>query len=144
MLVGDRERDRTVAAVRRAYAAGYIDEAELERRAGVALGARTPVELVSSVRGVPGGLTEVAFHGVVRPALRHRTFGLRVAVARFLMKLAVGAWTATTVILAAVAAVWALAASLPLGAGLALAGVWLAVSGFVLALRRGARRLLQP
>jgi hypothetical protein len=86
----------------------------------------------------------VAIHGLVRPAIRHGTLGIRVAAARFLLKLALGAWSLATVTLAAVAGVWALAAGIPLAAGAILLVVWLAVSAFALALRRGARRLLRP
>jgi hypothetical protein len=144
VLVGDREKERTVGALSRAYAAGYVDENELERRVGLALQAETGLQLASSVRGIPGAVSEVAIHGIVRPALRHRTFGLRVALARLIMKLALGAWSATTIVVAVVALVWALAAGVPVGVGVALGVVWLSVSGLVLAARRTARRLLRP
>jgi hypothetical protein len=58
-----------------------------------------------------------------------------------LLRLALGTWLVTTAVLATVGAVWALAAGLALGGGLALFAVWLLVSGCAYALSRGARRL---
>jgi hypothetical protein len=90
---------------------------ELEQRGGRALHARTLFELASSVRRIPGGVTELALNGIIRPAIRQRKFWLRIAVARLVRKLPLGAWWITTVVLAAVAGLWALAATVPLSAG---------------------------
>lgn len=142
VLVGDRERNGTAGVVRRAYADGYLDDAELERRLDQALRARTAGELAASVRGVPGGISSVAVDSFVRPAIRGHTTGLRLAAARAIMKIALTVWWATTLVLAAVA-IWALAAAIPLAAGVGFLVLWLAASAGTLAVRRRATRLLR-
>lgn len=143
VLVGDRERNGTVGVVRRAYADGYLDDRELERRLDRALRARTAGELAVSVRGVPGGISAVAVDGFVRPAIRRHTTGLRVAAARLIMKLALGVWWGVTLVLAAVAGIWALTAAIPLAAGVGFLVLWLAAGAGTLTVRRRAARLLR-
>ncbi len=140
-LVGDPQRDRAVTILRRAYTEGYVDADELDRRVDVALRARSATQLVGSVRGVPGGLGELAIECVAVPAVRYGTFGLRLRAARFLLGLALGGWAIATAILGLVAAVWALAAGLPAGAAAGLLAVWLVVTACAYGLSRGARRL---
>lgn len=144
MLVGDSERERAVASLRGAYAGGYLDSLQLERRVDRALQARTAVELVSSVRGVPGATLALALETVVRPAIRVATLPLRRRLGLAVVRLAIGAWALTTALVAVVAGLWALTAALPLGAGIALALVWLSVSALGLAGYRLGRRLLRP
>jgi hypothetical protein len=143
LLVGDTARESMVAVLRRGYVEGYIGEVELERRVGGVLRARTPLELASSVRGIPGGLAVVATDAVLGPAIRRGTFGLRVRAARFAMRLALVGWSVASVVLAAIAAVWALAAGLPLGVGLALLVTWVFASAAAVGVWRGARKLLR-
>jgi hypothetical protein len=144
LLVGDPLRERAVAILRRAYADGYLGAPDLERRVDVALRSATMPQILGSVRGVPGGVTELALEGVALPAARAGTFPLRLRLAHVLFRLALGAWLVSTAVIATVGAVWALAAGLAFGGGLALFAVWLLVSGCAYALSRGARRLSQP
>jgi hypothetical protein len=144
LLVGDQQRDRAVTVLRRAYAHGYLAAPDLEHRVDVALRATTATQILGSVRGVPGGMTELALEGVAIPAVRAGTFGLRVRLARFLLRLALGAWAIATAALASAGVVWALAAGVGPGEAVALLVTWLFVTGCAYGLSRGARRLSRP
>jgi hypothetical protein len=143
-LVGDPQRDRAVIILRRAYAEGYLGSADLERRVDAALRAGTATQIFGSVRGVPGGVTELALEGVAIPAVRAGTFPVRLRLAYLLLRLAFRTWVIATAVLATTAAVWALLTGLALGGALALASLWVIVSGCAYALSRGARRLSRP
>jgi hypothetical protein len=144
LLVGDQQRDRAVTVLRRAYADGYLAGPDLERRVDVALRASTATQILGSVRGVPGGMTELALEGVAIPAVRAGTFGLRLRLARMLLRLALATWVVATAALATAGVVWALVAGPGLGGTLALLAVWLFVTGCAYGLCRGARRLARP
>ena len=62
---GDRDRDRILALLREHYARGNLDDAELDRRTGVVLGAAYADEAASAVADLPllvgqGPVTRVA------------------------------------------------------------------------------------
>ena len=52
-LVGERERERTAAALRRHYLDGRLSEDELDERMEAALRARTRFDLVLAARSLP-------------------------------------------------------------------------------------------
>jgi hypothetical protein len=143
-VVGDLQRDRAVTILRRAYADGYLGATELERRLDTALRADNARQIFGSVRGVPGGATELALEGVAIPVARVATLPLRLRLAHLLLKLALGTWMIATAVLLTAAAVWALAAGLALNGALTLVAVWLLVTGCAYMLSRGARRLSRP
>ena len=57
-LVGDADRDRALALLRRHYAEGRFDQEELTRRVGVAAGARSTTDVWVALRGLPNALLE--------------------------------------------------------------------------------------
>jgi hypothetical protein len=89
-------------------------------------------------------MTELALEGVAIPAVRAGTFGLRLRLARMLLRLALATWVVATAALATAGVVWALVAGPGLGGTLALLAVWLFVTGCAYGLCRGARRLARP
>ena len=52
-LVGDADRDRALALLKRHYAEGRFDHDELTRRIGVAVGARSTADVFLALRGLP-------------------------------------------------------------------------------------------
>jgi hypothetical protein len=60
-LVGDADRDRALAALRRHYAEGRFDHEELTRRVGVALRARSSNDVGLALRGLPNAMFETLF-----------------------------------------------------------------------------------
>jgi DUF1707 SHOCT-like domain len=144
MQVGDAQRDRAVRQIRRAYAEAYLDPRELERRVDLAVRARTASQLGRSVRGIPGALVELVLQGVAVPAVRYGTFGIRLRVARLLLRVALAGWVLATSVLGIIAAVAALTAGLSVGVGLALGLVWLTATGGAYGISCCARRLSRP
>ena len=57
-LVGDADRDRALALLRRHYAEGRFDHEELTRRVDVAAGARSTTDVWVALRGLPNALLE--------------------------------------------------------------------------------------
>jgi len=57
-LVGDADRDRALALLRRHYAEGRFDQEELTRRVDVAAGARSTTDVWVALRGLPNALLE--------------------------------------------------------------------------------------
>jgi hypothetical protein len=60
-LVGDADRDRALALLRRHYAEGRFDHEELTRRVGVAVDARSTTDVWVALRGLPNALLETLF-----------------------------------------------------------------------------------
>ena len=60
-LVGDADRDRALALLRRHYAEGRFDHDELTRRVGVALRARSSTDVGLALRGLPNAVLETLF-----------------------------------------------------------------------------------
>ena len=50
---GDADRDRLLGLLREHYALGNLDDAELDRRTGIVLGARYADEAAAAVAGLP-------------------------------------------------------------------------------------------
>jgi Domain of unknown function (DUF1707) len=81
-LVGDADRERALALLRRHYAEGRLDRYDLIRRVDVAATARSTRDVAVALRGLPNGLLEAFVAPRVRdglPAL-HRARRLAVAV----------------------------------------------------------------
>jgi hypothetical protein len=57
-LVGDADRDRALALLRRHYAEGRFDHEELTRRVDAAAGARSTTDVWVALRGLPNALLE--------------------------------------------------------------------------------------
>jgi uncharacterized protein DUF1707 len=62
---GDKDRDRILALLREHYARGNLDDAELDRRTGIVLGAAYTDEAAGAVSGLP---VLAGRDPVVRPA----------------------------------------------------------------------------
>jgi uncharacterized protein DUF1707 len=52
-VAGDADRDRILGLLREHYAVGTIDDAELDRRTGIVLGARFTDQAVAAVEDLP-------------------------------------------------------------------------------------------
>lgn len=57
-LVGDADRDRALALLKRHYAEGRFGHEELNRRIGVAVGARSTADVFLALRGLPNAVLE--------------------------------------------------------------------------------------
>jgi Domain of unknown function (DUF1707) len=143
-LVGETQRDRAVRRLQRAYTEAYLETPELDRRLELALRARTAAQLGLSVRGIPGAIGELVVQGIAVPAVRLGTFGVRLWVARVLLRMALGGWVLATAVLGTIAGVALLTAGLSAGLGIALALVWLVSTGAAYGIARSARRLSRP
>ena len=62
-LVGDADRDRALALLKRHYAEGRFDHEELTRRIGVAVGARSTADVFLALRGLPNAVLESVLAG---------------------------------------------------------------------------------
>jgi len=98
-LVGDADRERALALLRRHYAEGRLTPAELTSRVGVAAAARSTADVRVALRGLPNAFVETAIAprvlaagSVLAAAPRLRSAG-RVAVAAVVSAL----WLAATV-----------------------------------------------
>jgi citrate lyase beta subunit len=123
-LVGDADRDRALALLRRHYAEGRLDRYDLIRRVDVAATARSTRDVAVALRGLPNGLLEAFVAPRVRdgfPALRKAK---RLAVAAIVSAL----WLFATMVLLIAFAVAALvgSASTPLAVFFALC--WLGIT----------------
>jgi hypothetical protein len=138
-LVGDADRERALAVLRRHYAEGRLDPDELSSRVHVAAVARSTADVRAALRGLPNGLLDavlaprlLAFGGT--PAFRTAR---RVALAVFVSAV----WLFATMVML-IAYVVSLIVSGPstLGAGIFAAG-WLLVTSLSWhAWRRGSHR----
>ena len=87
-LVGDRDRERVAASLRRHYVEGRLSDGELADRLELALRARTRTDLVVAARALPGAAREE----LLLPAAR--------AVGRAVLVLAVAAlWSIMSLVL---------------------------------------------
>jgi Domain of unknown function (DUF1707) len=121
-LVGDRERERAAASLRRHFVQGRLTVEELGARAELALGARSQLELRAALRDLPrpwqAGSDLLASAGA---SVRR---GVRLAV--FL--LLAGVWAVVTLALAIAFAVTLAAFGPSLPAVLVFAALWAAVT----------------
>ena len=92
-LVGDRDRERTAAALRRHYVEGRLTEAELDARLDAALRARTRFELVLAGWRLPG---QSPLHELVRPLAAAAS---RTAARAFLLLALATVWASMSVVL---------------------------------------------
>lgn len=142
-LVGDADRERALAVLRRHYAEGRLDPDELSSRVHVAAVARSTADVRAALRGLPNGLLEAVLAPRIlaagaalggAPALRTAR---RIALAVFVSAV----WLfATTALLVAYAISLIVRGPSTLGAGIFAAG-WLLVTWVSWhAWRRGSRR----
>jgi Domain of unknown function (DUF1707) len=129
-LVGDADRERSLARLRRHYAEGRLSVEEFDDRAGVLTGARTTRELRVALRDLPNGLLESEL--VPRlVALRSSSVGeavtgrlVRAAVAVMLLVV----WLWTSLVLLVAMGVLLLVVGVSLGAAAAFTLAWAAVT----------------
>jgi DUF1707 SHOCT-like domain len=123
-LVGDADRDRVLALLRRHYAEGRLDRHDLVRRVDVAATARSTRDVAVALRGLPNGLLE-AF---VAPRVRDSVPAFR-AAKRLAVTVVVSAlWLFATIVLLVAFGIAALvgSASAPLAVFFALC--WLGIT----------------
>jgi uncharacterized protein DUF1707 len=129
-LVGDADRDRALALLRRHYAEGRLDPEELKSRVGVAATARSTADVRIALRGLPNATIETAIAPRIlaarsllggAPALRRAG---RVALAAIVSAL----WACATLSLLIVFGILALVSGLTLLTLGAFAVCWLLVT----------------
>ena len=129
-LVGDPERERALALLRRHYAEGRLDTDELRRRVSVAATARSTADVRSALRGLPNATFETAVAPRIlaagsvlagAPALRRAG---RVALAAIVSAL----WVCATVSLVIVFGILALVGGLTTLTMVSFAVCWLLVT----------------
>jgi predicted phage tail protein len=100
-LVGDADRERGIALLRRHYAEGRIEVEELAERAEAVTRARTTAELQDALRDLPGGrmLSTVAPRVVAFQQSDLGTVVVRRAARLLLAVAVVGAWILASTIL---------------------------------------------
>jgi hypothetical protein len=76
-LVGERERERAQAALRRHFLAGRLDDAELSERLELTLRARTRGDLRRALRSLPAAWASL--DDVVLPAVERGRAAVRLA-----------------------------------------------------------------
>jgi hypothetical protein len=140
--VGDPERDAAAEALGSAYTRGYLTHQELAERLGEALSARSTRELAASVRALPGG-GWFMLTASLRPFLSGRGQILRHRAGRFLRRLAVALFVATSAALLLGFGLWVLADGLSARVALGFLLVWLALCGPPFLIWRSARHLLR-
>jgi Domain of unknown function (DUF1707) len=114
-LVGDADRDRALALLKRHYAEGRFDHEELTRRIGVAVGARSTADVFLALRGLPNAVFEAVLAG-------HS--GIRM-VRRVALALVVSAaWMFATMLLAVTFAISLLVVGPSTPVAVVLAAVW--------------------
>ncbi len=123
-LVGDADRDRALALLRRHYAEGRLDRYDLISRVDVAATARSTRDVRVALRGLPNGLLEAVIAPRVRDGLPALHRAKRLAVALIVSTL----WLFATMVLLIAFAVAALvgSASTPLAVFFALC--WLGIT----------------
>ena len=123
-LVGDADRDRALALLRRHYAEGRLDRYDLIRRVDVAATARSTRDVAVALRGLPNGLLE-AF---VAPRVRDGVPALRTAKRLAVAVIVSALWLFATIVLLVAFGIAALvgSASAPLAVFFALC--WLGIT----------------
>ena len=124
MLIGDQERERAAAALRRHFASGRLSVAELSERVDLTLRARSRRDLSSAMAGLPmvwEDLPAVVHHAADRVHRGVRRVRLLLVVARV--------WTRLTFVLALLFGV-ALIAGAPVATALGAFFVAWALAGF--------------
>jgi hypothetical protein len=137
-LVGDRERERTSALLRRHYLEGRLTVEELGERLGLALEARDHGDLRRALRRLPAGRSSaLAVRETLEPALSavHR---LAVATVRAL------AWLLMSFVLLLLFAGWLIDNGPHLGGLLAFPAAWVALTWLLLRGGRRPRRARRP
>jgi hypothetical protein len=129
-LVGDADRERSLARLRRHYAEGRLSVEEFDDRAGVLTGARTTRELRVALRDLPNGLLESE---LVPRLVALRSSSVGEAVAGRLVRAAVAVmllvvWLWTSLVLLVAMGVLLLVAGVSLGAAAAFTLAWAAVT----------------
>jgi Domain of unknown function (DUF1707) len=129
-LVGDADRERGLAGLRRHYAEGRLSVEELDDRAGVLTGARTTRELRVALRDLPNGLLESE---LVPRLVALRSSSVGEAVAGRLARVAVAVtllvvWLWASLVLLVAMGVWQLVAGPSRGAAAAFTLAWAAVT----------------
>jgi hypothetical protein len=100
-LVGDADRERALALLRRHYVEGRLDRDVLTSRVHVAVGARSTADVRAALRGLPNGLLEA----VLAPRLAAASTSLagapvvRAARRLALAAVALGLWLFATMVL---------------------------------------------
>jgi hypothetical protein len=129
-LVGDADRERSLARLRRHYAEGRLSVEEFDDRAGVLTGARTTRELRVALRDLPNGLLESE---LVPRLVALRSSSVGEAVAGRLVRAAVAVmllvvWLWTSLVLLVAMGVLLLVVGVSLGAAAAFTLAWAAVT----------------
>jgi Ca2+/Na+ antiporter len=137
-LVGDRERERASALLRRHYLEGRLTHDELEERLGVALDARDHSDLRVALRRLPAARSTAL---VVRDALEP-TLSAAHRLAVTALKAIV--WLAFSVVLLVVFAGWLLEHGPRLDGLLGFPAAWLALSWLLWRARLHGRRPAPP
>jgi hypothetical protein len=142
-LVGDADRDRALALLRRHYAEGRFDHEELTRRVDVAAGARSTTDVWVALRGLPNALVET----IVAPRLLaagttlSRYPALRAAKRLALAVIVSAAWLLATTLLAVTYAISLMVGGPSTVVAALFALTWLLVTwGSWRTWRRGSRR----
>jgi len=123
-LVGDPERERALALLRRHYAEGRLDSDELTRRVHVAASARSTADVHVALRGLPNALLETA----VMPRIVAATPALRGAGRMALAAILSALWACATLSLLVVFGILALVSGLTLLTLGSFAVCWLLVT----------------
>lgn len=133
-LVGDRERERTSALLRRHYLEGRLTVEELAERVDLALHAREHGDLRAALRRLPAGRSAaLVVRDAVEPSL---------AVARRAAVVAVKAavWLVGSFVILVLFAAWLIGHGLQLDGLLGFPLVWLALTWVLWHRPRSARR----
>ena len=123
-LVGDADRDRALALLRRHYAEGRLDRYDLIRRVDVAATARSTRDVAVALRGLPNGLLEALVAPRVRDGLPALRAAKRLAVAAIVSAL----WLFATIVLLVAFGVAALVGSASPALAVFFALCWLGIT----------------
>jgi len=134
-LVGDRERERTSALLRRHYLEGRLTVEELGERLGLALEARDHADLRRAMRRLPAGRSSAL---AVRDSLEPALSTVQRLVSATLRALA---WLFMSFVLLVLFAGWLIDNGPHLDGLLAFPAAWLALTWLLL---RGGRRRHRP
>jgi len=142
-LVGDADRDRALALLRRHYAEGRFDHEELTRRVDVAAGARSTTDVWVALRGLPNALLETVFAPrLLAAGATLSTYpALRAAKRLALAVIVSAAWLLATTLLAVTYAISLIVGGPSTIVAAVFALTWLLVTwGSWRTWRRGSRR----
>jgi hypothetical protein len=121
-LVGDRERERASALLRRHYLEGRLTVEELDRRLDLALRARDRSDLLSALRQLPLGRSGSL---LVRDAAQPRLHAVRRAA---VVALKAVVWLVASFVLLVLFAAWLLTHGFQLGGLIGFPLAWVAVT----------------